>query len=261
MSIYTVINLTMMMIGQMLLTIYDPSSFAPFALASILVSLAALPVALSMALAPSPLHSTTIRFKRLYQISPVGFMGAFAVGLGNGAFWSLAPLFATDGGLDVDGVALFMSLVVLGGALGQYPLGKLSDRIDRRRVILGAAVGVALMGGMLPIAADMFAPGLYVGAFLFGLAAMPVYALSVAHMNDFVEPDGFVEASSGMLMVYAVGAIIGPMLASWATRAAGVDLLFPYIAVVYVGFAVVVVFRMRARPALPPAERQDFGIG
>src|SRR3546814_6196938 len=111
---------------------------------------------------------------------------------------------------------------------------------------------------MRPIAADRFSPGLYVGAFLFGLAAMPVYALSVAHMNDFVEPDGFVEASSGMLMVYAVGAIIGPMLASWATRAAGVDLLFPYIAVVYVGFAVVVVFRMRARPALPPAERQDF---
>src|SRR3546814_5916543 len=99
-------------------------------------------------------------------------MGAFAVGLGNGAFWSLAPLFATDGGLDFDGVAVFMSLVVLGGALGQYPLGKLSDRIDRRRVILGAAVGVALMGGMLPIAADMFAPGLYVGAFLFGLAAI-----------------------------------------------------------------------------------------
>src|SRR3546814_16812789 len=114
-----------------------------------------------------------------------------------------------------------MSLVGPGGALGQYPLGELSDRIDRRRVILGAAVGVALMGGMLPIAADMFAPGLYVGAFLFGLAAMPVNALSVAHMNDFVEPDGFVKASSGRLLVYAVGAIIGPTLGSGGTRAGG----------------------------------------
>src|SRR3546814_13326425 len=93
----------------------------------------------------------------------------------------------------------------------------------------------------------MFAPGLYVGAFLFGLAAMPVYALSVAHMNDFVEPDGFVEASSGMLMVYAVGAIIGPMLASWATRTAGVDLLFSSIAVGNVDSAVEVVFRMLVR--------------
>src|SRR3546814_13542279 len=82
-------------------------------------------------------------------------------------------------------------------------------RIDRRRVILGAAVGVALMGGMLPIAADMFAPGLYVGAFLFGLAALPVYALSVAHMNDFVEPAGFFKALSGLPLLYTVGAIIG----------------------------------------------------
>lgn len=258
MSIYTVINLTVMMAGQMMLTVYDPSSFAPFALASILVSLAALPVALTTALAPSPLRSTRIRFRRLYRISPVGFMGAFTVGLGNGAFWSLAPLFATGSGLDVRGVAIFMSLVVLGGAIGQYPLGKLSDRIDRRRVILAAAIGVVLMGGMLPVTAGLFEPGLYIGALLFGLTAMPVYSLSVAHMNDFVEPDGFVEASSGMLMVYAVGAVMGPMIASWATGLAGSDLLFPYIATVYVGFALFVLMRMRVRAALPPAERPDF---
>src|SRR3546814_19525593 len=118
-----------------------------------------------MALAPSPLHSTTIRFKRLYHISPVGFMGAFAVGLGNGPFWSLAPLFATDGGLDFDGVAVFMSLVVHGGALGQYPLGTLSRLIDPLQVTLGASAGGALAGGMRPIPADHFQPGVSCGAF------------------------------------------------------------------------------------------------
>ncbi len=258
MSIYTVINLTVIMAGQMLLTLYNPASFAPFALASILVSLAALPVALTTSLAPAPLQSTKIRILRLYRISPVGFVGAFTVGLGNGAFWSLAPLFATGSGLDINGVALFMSLVVLGGAIGQYPLGKLSDRTDRRRVILAAAVGVVLMGGLLPFVTVMFVPGLYVGAFLFGLTAMPVYALSVAHMNDFVESDGFVEASSGMLMIYAAGAIVGPMVASWATGLAGTDLLFPYIAVVYAGFAAFVVMRMRVRSAPHPDVRPDF---
>ena len=258
MSIYTVINLTVIMAGQMLLTLYEPASFAPFALASILVSLAALPVALSSGMAPAPLRSTRIRFAWLFRISPVGFMGAFAVGLGNGAFWSLAPLFAIGSGLDLKGIAFFMSLVVLGGAIGQYPLGKLSDRTDRRRVILAAAIGVVLMGGLLPLAAGMFAPGLFVGAFLFGLTAMPVYSLSVAHMNDFVEPDGFVEASSGMLMVFAVGAVVGPMIASWATGVAGVDLLFPYIAAVYAVFAVFVVVRMRTRSAPHPDDRPDF---
>jgi len=258
MSLYTIINLTVIMVGQMLLTVYDPASFAPFALASILVSLAALPVALSTSLAPAPLRSTKVRLARLYRISPVGFMGAFTVGLGNGAFWSLAPLSATSSGLGLNGVAVFMSLVVLGGAIAQYPLGKLSDRTDRRRVILGAAIGVAVAGALLPVAAGLFAPGLFIGALLFGLTAMPVYSLSVAHMNDFVEPDGFVEASSGMLMVYAIGAIAGPVIASWATGAAGTDLLFPYIAVVYLGFAVFVVFRMRARAAPAPDDRPDF---
>ncbi|MEQ8817376.1 MAG: MFS transporter [Thalassobaculum sp.] len=258
MSIYTVINLTVIMAGQMLLTVYDPASFAPFALASILVSLAALPVALTTALAPAPLRSTKIRLMRLYRISPVGFMGAFAVGLGNGAFWSLAPVFATGSGLTVNGVATFMSLVVLGGAIGQYPLGKLSDRTDRRRVILGATIGVCATAALLPVVAGLFAPGLYVGAFLFGLTAMPVYSLSVAHMNDFVEPDGFVEASSGMLMVFAIGAIAGPMIASWATGIADADLLFPYIAVVYLGFTGFVVVRMRARAAPAPEDRPDF---
>ena len=258
MSIYTVINLTVIMAGQMLLTIYDPGSFPPFALASILVSLAALPVALTTALAPAPLQSTKVRFARLYRISPVGFIGAFTVGLGNGAFWSLAPVFATGSGLDVNGVATFMSLVVLGGAIGQYPLGKLSDRIDRRRVILLAAGGVVLTGALLPTVAGLFAPGLYVGALLFGLTAMPVYSLSVAHMNDFVEPDGFVEASSGMLMVYALGAIAGPVIASWATGMAGTDLLFPYISLVYLGFAGFVVLRMRARASPTSDEKTDF---
>lgn len=258
MSLYTIINLTVIMAGQMLLTVYDPASFAPFALASILVSLAALPVALTTALAPAPLQNTRVRFLRLYRVSPVGFMGAFAIGLGNGAFWSLAPLFATSSGLGVNGIATFMSLVVLGGAIGQYPLGKLSDRTDRRKVILAAAVGVAVTGALLPVAATLFEPGLYVGALLFGLMAMPVYSLSVAHMNDFVEPDGFVEASSGMLMVFAVGAVAGPVIASWATGIAGTDMLFPYIATVYLCFAVFVVVRMRARAARAPDQRPDF---
>jgi len=85
-----------------------------------------------------------------------------------------------------------------------------------------------------------------------------LYSLSVAHMNDFVEPDGFVEASSGMLMVFAVGAVIGPMIASWATGFAGVNLLFPYIAAVYAVFAVFVMVRMRARSAPHPDDRPDF---
>ena len=258
MSIYTVINLSMIMAGQMLLTLYPPSSFAPFALASILVSLAAVPVALSSASAPAPLTSVKLRFIHLARVSPVGWFGALTVGLGNGAFWSLAPLFAQDGGLDLNGIALFMSLVVLGGAIGQYPFGKLSDRMDRRRVILVCAVGVALVGVALPALAEIHPQGLLLGAFLFGLTAMPVYAIAVAHMNDHVSADGFVEASTCMLLVYAAGAVVGPMLASAVTGNFGFWTLFPYIGAVYAVFAVFVLLRMRVRSAPASDDKTGF---
>jgi len=258
MSVYTVINLSMIMVGQFLLTIYPPSQFGAFALASILVSLATLPVALTSAMAPAPLQTVQLRFLHLYRASPVGWIGALAVGLGNGAFWALSPVFARGGGLDLEGVALFMALAVLGGAIGQYPLGWLSDRMDRRRVILGGALGVVIAGAAMPVLSGLGANGLLAGAFLFGLSAMPVYALCVAHMNDHVASDGFVEASTCMLLVFAGGAVAGPMLASLITAQLGFGALFPYISVVYGLFAVFVLIRMRARAAPPTAEKSEF---
>lgn len=258
MSIYTVINLVTIMIGQMLLTLYPPNSFPPFALASILVSLATLPVALSASTAPAPLKTVKLRFLHLYKASPVGWIGALSVGLGNGAFWSLGPVFARDSGLDIAGIALFMSLVVLGGALGQLPLGRLSDRMDRRRVILGCAIGAAVVGAALPVVAATYTQGLLVGSFMFGLTALPIYATCVAHMNDHVESDGFVEASTCMLLLFAAGAMVGPLLASLLTGVFGFVALFPYIGAIYLCLAGFVVLRMRMRDAPKSEDKTDF---
>ncbi len=257
-SIYTIINLTVITIGQLMLMLDDPWSFPLFSLASILVSLAAVPIALTTAQAPAPIEAVRIRFAYLYKLSPVGVMGCFAVGLANGAFWSLAPVFAQTEDSSTARVALFMSVAVIAGALGQWPLGRLSDRMDRRKVIVLAAFGAALAGVGMTVFNPFWDWAIFVFIFLFGLFAFPMYSLSVAHMNDFVEPKGFLEAAGGLLLVFGIGAVLGPLLASTTMRFMGVGTLFAYTAAVHVLIVVFVIYRMRRRGPASEEERVAF---
>jgi MFS family permease len=225
-SVYTIINLTVITVGQMMLTLTDPASFVLFALASVLISLAAIPVALTTAEAPAPPANIRIRPRHLYKMSPVGFVGALVVGLANGPFWSLGPVFAQTSGLSTTGIALFMSTAVIAGAALQWPLGAWSDRWDRRKVILVVCVGAAIAGMGMFALSGTWKWGMLVFAIGFGAFAMPLYALCAAHMNDHVEKGGFVEASSGLLLLYAVGAVTGPLVASSAMRLIGTPGLF-----------------------------------
>lgn len=257
-SLYTIINLTVITIGQLMLGLDRPEGFPLFLLASILVSLAAVPVALTKAEAPAPVLSVKIRLGHLYRLSPVGVVGCLAVGLANGSFWALAPVFAQDKGADTWGVAIFMSTAVLAGALGQWPLGRLSDKMDRRRVIIAAACGSAIAGILFVVWAPPWDLGLLALIFLFGLFAFPIYGLSVAHMNDYVEPDGYVEAASGLLLVFALGAVIGPIVASTLTSYFGPDALFGMTAAVQLSLAGFAFYRMRKRAPAPEEEHVTF---
>lgn len=257
-SLYTIINLTVITLGQMMVTLHDPATFPLFSVASILVSLAAVPLALTAAPAPEAIPLARIRLLHLYRISPVGFIGCFAVGLANGSFWSLAPVYTQGAGMSVAGTALFMSVTVIGGAVGQWPLGRLSDRIDRRRVIVASCLLASALGVALVLAGGLGRPVLLPLAFAFGLLALPLYALSVAHTNDYVAPGEFVEASSGLLMIYAAGAVAGPMLASAAMGLADHAALFGFIALVHFAMSLFALYRMRRRIAVAATDKSDF---
>jgi len=258
-SVYTVINLTVVTMGQMMLTFADPAAFPLFALASILVSLAAVPVAFTRAASPPPIAVVRLRLGRLYAISPVGVMGCFAVGLANGSFWSLGAVFAQNRGLDTAGIGLFMSAVVIGGAIAQWPLGRLSDRIDRRLVVVASSVvAVAAAVAMSLVPADNPMLTLAFGM-AFGAGAFPIYALAVAHANDFAESGDFVEVSSGLLLTYGLGAAIGPLLASALHEASPMPTLFVFTALVHVGLIVFVAWRMTQRAPPPEQDRIEFG--
>ncbi|MDO8423809.1 MAG: MFS transporter [Parvibaculum sp.] len=260
-SVYLIVNFTSITLGQLMLNLASPAAFTLFALVSMLTSLALVPISLSTTAQPAPIASTEIYLLKLYRISPVGAVGSFVVGLTNAPFWTLGPLFASDSGLDVFGVSIFMTAAIIGGAIAQWPLGKLSDRMDRRRVILALCVGSALGEMALVGARDAGASHLMLPAgFMFGVFALSLYSVCVAHTNDHASKESFVSVSGGLLLVYAIGAIIGPSAASLGTGPYGMSFIFVFGAVVHVFFGLFTLYRIGATPALTYEEKVDFVI-
>ncbi|WP_207538205.1 MFS transporter [Sabulicella rubraurantiaca] len=260
MGVYTMINLGVIVIGQMMLTLSDPSRFPLFALASILVSLAAVPVALTGAAPPAPLAEARLRPLKLYRISPVGVVGAMMAGVASGAFWALGPAYVVAMGADTRQVAIFMSIAVLGGALIQWPIGRLSDRLDRRIVVIGACLVGAASGVGLVMGVDETGLPMALLAALFGAAAFPLYAICAAHAFDHTAPSDFVEASSGLLLANGLGAVAGPLLASVLMRISGPSGLFMATAVAHLLLAGFVAWRITRRAAMPKELRPDFDL-
>jgi MFS family permease len=259
-SIYTIISLTVVTLGQLMINFSAIESFVLFSVASVLVSLAAVPLALSLskATAPAQIQTVRIRLGYLYRLSPIGVIGAFVVGMQQGAFWSLGPVFADRIGLDTLAITLFMSTAVIGGAIGQWPLGKLSDRIDRRQVLAGACIAAAAVGVAIRYLYPTMGEGVMIMTLVWGLMTFPLYAICAAHMNDHVEEGGFVEASSGLLLIFAGGAILGPLIVSPFMTLRTPYALFGWIAGFQILLAVFVVYRMRVSARVPESERSEF---
>jgi MFS family permease len=273
-STYMVINLLAITGGQLMLPLGDPAGHTLFVVAAIAITLGLVPVGLTTSAGPHPIEHVHLRWGRLYRMSPVGVLGCFFVGLANGAFGSFGAIFATAAGLPIGGVALFMSTALIGGALAQIPFGRLSDRIDRRKVMVLACTLAATFGVVLLLAGEARIDGepiitlaalpevssaLLIGfVLLFGGSVYPLYSLCVAHTNDFVGTEDFVEASSGLLLTWGIGATIGPIVASQVIAMVGIAGLFAYTACVHALFALFVVYRMTRRAAPRPAERESF---
>jgi MFS family permease len=259
-SVYVVVSFAAITCGQLLLTVAPPEGFELFSLVALLIAVALVPVCLTTAPAPAPLASVKLRIGRLYRISPVGVVGCLIVGLANGAFWTLAPAYVTGSGGTAETVATFMSVAVLGGALSQWPMGRASDLVDRRFVIVAACV----VGAAAGVGLAVITPGrdalwaLAALALAYGGTALSIYALCVAHANDFIGPGEAVETSSGLLLTFSIGAAIGPFAASWAMSEFGASYLFGYTAALHLVFALFAGYRITRRAAVPPAERDDF---
>ncbi len=255
---YMATTLGALALGQFLILVGDVLGFTPFALVSILLSLALVPVALTRVPEPPPVAAPRPALRRLFATAPVGFVGALASGLLNGAFFGMGAVFAQRVGMSEAGVASFMSATIVGGAMLQWPVGQLSDRRDRRLVLAAVCASAALLAALAFVAEGYSAPLLAVIAFFYGGLAFTVYGLSVAHVNDLLEPARILEATGGLLLLHGIGAAIGPAAAGFLMQQLGPGSLLGYFALVLSALSGYALYRYKlvARPA--PGEAHGY---
>jgi MFS family permease len=257
-SVYRVIDLTATMAGNALLATADPADFHLFATVSILMSIALVPVALTKSDAPKPIETARLDIPRLFKLSPVAAVGASMVGLANAAFWGVGAVYAQELGYDNRMIASFISAVIVGAALLQWPLGWLSDRIDRRRVMFGAA----LLGIASALALSLFgdsSPELLLGlGALFGAFIIPMFGLTAAHANDHAEPGEAVSTNGGLLLLHGCGSVVGATLGAVVMSVFGPPSLFIYIAAIYVVFSAFCLYRILTSPPVPDEKKSPF---
>jgi MFS family permease len=261
-SLYGMTGLMAGIGGQLLLPAADPAGFRPFCVVATIIAFALVPIALTRSAAPHESgQEAHISLRRLYRQSPFGVVAALLCGVTTASFFSLGPVWAQRRGLDTRAIAVFMASGTLGGFLLTWPLGWLSDRIDRRTVIVGAAVTAAatLLGMVAVVPNDAPLSVLYLCVALFGGTIIPTYSIVIAHVNDSVTPGEFVAASGGLLIVQGLGAAFGPVVAGFAMSA------FPH------GLSMTIVsaqllmaawgaYRLGRRPMLRRAKEESFVV-
>ncbi|WP_226579312.1 MFS transporter [Acuticoccus sediminis] len=258
MSTYIVITYATISIGQLGVAVQPISSFTLFALCSIMLSIAAVPVALTKASQPAPIPVVKFNPGMLWSTAPAAFVGSFLSGVMAGSFNGLGSIFAIDSGFRTDEAAIFVSASVMGGAIGQYPLGRISDFVDRRLVLLGAASATATIAFLLAFAD--FLPDVMILCFGFvvGLTMLPVYSVAAAHAYDWTPSEDIVATSAALLVVFGVGSIVGPLIASTMMAIIGPGGLFLTIAVSAVSLAIFVSARITMRSRPKEEMRSDF---
>ncbi len=255
-SIYTFILLISMACGQALINVGPVESSTPFTLAAVFLVLAIVPVGLTSRLAPAPLESTRIRFGLLYSRSRSAFAGALLSGLVVGSFWSLGAVYARDGAESQSDISWFISAAILGGALLQYPIGLLSDRIDRRKVMLLLCLGGALASAA--VAASAGHAWQLLTVFLFGAMVMPIYAMALATAADVSKGSEFVAIGTSVLLLNAVGAVSAPLLLGMLMSELGPSVLFWSFSVICLLFMAYIAVQIRGVRAIAISEQVPF---
>lgn len=257
-SIYRMVDLGAVTAGQFMLTLADPADFVLFSIVAICISMAIFPISLSTSKAPLAVTQTSLNLKRLIKTSPLAVAGCIAVGLANGAFWGIAPVFVQQLGHPIIIVSLFMSVAIASGALLQWPVGWLSDKAGRRPIL----IFIALLSMVAGIFMWKFAPSsqtmLLVGGALYGGFAMQVFGLSAAHANDYAKPDEFVAVSGGLLLIYGLSSVVGPLIAPVFMQLYGPSSMFIFTAIVHALLALYGIYRITQRK--PSVNNNDYVV-
>lgn len=256
-SLYMIVQMAGIILAQYLLVLSDFKGYTLFIISSVLVSMSFAPMLMSNR--PTPAFATTkpLSMRRLVAASPLACMGMFLLGGVFAAQFGMSAVYGSRAGLTVGQISLMVSVTYLAALLLQYPIGWLSDRYDRRKLIMG----LALAGGLGSVLSFVL-PG-HLGLILLSAAAVggtsnPLYALLIAYANDYLDREDMAAASGGLLFINGLGAISGPLILGWLMDNIGPTGFWAFIAVLMLGLAGYAAWRMTRRAAISNPDRASY---
>lgn len=257
-SLYMIVQTLGIVIAQALLLSADPSGFVLFVIPSVLVSIAVTPILLSIT--PTPAFDTTkpMRIRELVSYSPLGCVGMFLLGGVFSAQFGMASVYGAEAGLTVAQISLFVAMFFVGSVILQYPIGWISDRMDRRGLIVVVSL-IGAGGSVLGMLLGHIFPLLLVSAFVVGGMSNPLYSLLIAHTNDFLEHEDMAAASGVLVFINGLGAILGPVITGWMMGTAlGPGGFYLFTAGLFVALASYAAYRSTRRAGVPVDETGNY---
>jgi MFS family permease len=244
-----------MAIGMFFLNFSKPQNFQPFILVSLFMSLALIPILLTKRKAPNFKKIAGMSLKELYKTSPLGMVGSLFYGTAQSALFSLLAVYAASMNFTIFEISVVTFLLAISGAIAQFPIGKLSDKFDRRLVIIYTTFGAAFFALCAIIASrQMYLPGelgsklwFYIFLILFSFCSLPMFAIIFAHTNDFIPKEKFVAAGAGLQFAFGLGAISGPFLCSVFMNIIGSNGYFVFLIIFHSIIGIFALHRMRVR--------------
>ena len=226
-SAYLIVQMMGIVLAQAVLNFADPSGYMLFIIISVVVSLSFAPILLSVSPAPQFQTSKRMTLSQLWSISPLGVVGQFFLGAIFAALFGMASVYGTERGLTVKDISLFVAAIYFGGMILQYPIGWVSDRMDRR-VLIFIVCSIGTFFSFSANLSDNFI-WLLIVAFIIGGVSNPLYSLYIAYTNDYLEHDDMASASGGLIFLTGIGAIFGPSIVGWLLDAYGAASYFWFI--------------------------------
>ncbi|MDC0585741.1 MFS transporter [Candidatus Pelagibacter sp.] len=264
-SVYMVILYGAMGLGMFLLNFSDPLNFQPFILISVITSAALIPILLTKRKAPTFKKISTMSFQEAFISSPFGMVSSFFYGTIQSALFTLLAVYATTMNFSIFQISFVTFLLAVSGAISQWPIGKLSDIFDRRKVIIIVTFAAAFFAFCAMLSSrQMYLPGdlatskfwFYIFLILFSFCSLPMFSLILAHTNDFIPKEKFVAAGASLQFTFGMGAMGGPFLCSIFMNIVGPNGFFIFLLFFHVLIGIYGIYRSRVRPVVENPDSQ-----
>ena len=253
-SVYMIVSMAGSAFGQLFLNIADPETATLFMIVSVLISISLVPILIVVSKQPDFSVAKFFTVKELYKASPLGVVTSIMTGLAHGTLWGIGSIYGLKNGLSIEQVSIFMFTFVIGGAINQYLVGYLSDKYDRRTIIVIVAFLASIFSVLAVLIGSSFI-ALIIITFIFGGLTVPLYPLAIAHTNDFLEKDEMVAASAGIQLAAGIGLNIGPIIGGLSIDFIGASGFWIYLFLIHALLGVFGLFRMQVREAVPLNEQ------